>query len=743
MADDNVELLDFGGEHQPLLSNSVDYLTVWDEIFDSDSYAALSNNAQQEIQKHLSAFFSTASDKDLPRFTDGLENQEKGYRRPADAHKASETRVAVDALFERQHTREEALANCDDLINNTIPAEITLMNKAEIEALSNDLDFALYQYLAQIQAATDTTSVIADPHAVLAHCYRQMVKCSRLRQQVVCKKENKAYPDMFVIEQPISCLKPEPVKSILNPLFDCLPASVKEFMDKDEDGADSVYLTKQLSKANERRLFWVWMRCLIEGLLLFAHEALLASTIIAAWVSWSLYWFRGGVTFAEYLKHGYFSSMIESRELAIDDQRREAAYWAAHRDRILNDLIWGSSNFAGCFWLVGPSLLGPIGDALTGALLGMDLYLSYSRYTDGLAGHEARLARYDRQLNILLKKMRDHTSQINDQTLINYVDALSSGNSLDGLRNIDQHLQALTIADKQESIDKLSVLTKQYKTLLSGKDKASIRWKEQCAMLEYETIYAFVLMIGFWLMCGFYLGLATVVPPAVVIIGAFMLAASTIAWRTANARLEWQGIENTAHECEEQFNQLLRDFVQLSTEEKSDVQMKRLYLAMLQLAAESGTQRDLATLKKVELARASLLRILVPVAIAITLLFAPATVLAVPAYVFLLLGILVLAVATSFYIDRQFKPRDTVWEYKEGGAVTAAVPELNDAEYEAFREFVLGEEGSNVKHERGMQLLAKIKENRTGGNFELFRAVVKQSKDDSSGATTSLLHNAL
>lgn len=857
--------------------------TIWDEIFDSYTYASLTKDAEDEINDHLAKFFNIDAPDQLPRFDDKRESfalsafssedisqlkmligQEfpeiakideflNDYKKVSlswadiekikNALKADSTgkqlsaklvmtpnkRITIDAIFDKRNSRKKALDNSDALLDDTSNVGIQLLvDTAEANALEKQLRFALYQYLAQYQAATDHIGVIKSPHTERVKCYKQIRRCSILLKQTELKhiqlkrdhlkqlgslnsvrplknqldveskhRQLQLLHELNVAEQtliteqtlnkkPYEHLRPERLESALNPLFSYLPQSLQDFLDKDEDELDSDYILGQTNKLNARRLFWVWTRCDIEGFIITAHQILLVSTMIAAWVSFGLYWIRGGTTAAGGIQHG-FDLWVSEQEKVIEAKKRRQAHWKERRDDILNDLIWGSSNFAGCFWLFGPSLLGFIGDLLTGVLLGMDLYLAYLRYADGWDEFYDSVDRCNKQLINVLETMSKEENKIQDQQLITLLDKMlklmqgiekderehknKQKDELEELavyrENLTTYMQSIGIKGRYHysgTIEQLEVLVKRFTVLHSDKEVRKNHWTDKNKALVYDVCYAIVLMLAFWMMCGFYLSLIPVaLPIAVSLLGATMLVVSTIVWRTANARLEWKGIELSEQSNEITYAKLMKRFIELGNEhanklklkkskivglssedillndydlERIDSQMKSLYWEMLKLGAASGHQHRIVQFKQIELARASLLRILVPLAIAMTLLFAPAMTLAVPTYVFLMLGVLVAAVASSYAIDKLCKPKKIEWQ-QENGKV-GSLPSFKDAEYDAFKHLVLVPKKDDANQtidetesmKNGNQLLNVMKINRVGNNSYLFQPLKTKSVVD-------------
>lgn len=785
---------------------------------------------------------------------------------------------AVVSIFDKRHSRKEALLNSDALLDSLIPDALAFYSTSQVAHLDESLRFAIIHYLAQAQAAEDYIGPIKSPHTEIAACYRKIKLCTvyqlqlKLRQLqldlgaldsatakedkatrdhllILCKQryndteldisddayitilksrqhslssqwnkyerlellrldihrlklvqkrsDNKAQKALEALFQRYTALKTfvdftddlqHKVASLLpavvaqyddlkadldkinvaveslksDPLYSVLPSFLKE----DEDEYDSDYLIGQLNKANGRRLFWVWTRCLIETVVIIAHEALLVSTMIAAWVSWSLYWFRGGVTAAAAAWHSY-DSLVTERERAIASHKRAWAQWSARYDDILNDLIWGSANFACCFWLIGAGILGTIGDSLTLVLLGMDLLLSGLRWLFGKRAHRGMIAEYGEQITSLLEQLvvsidnnskidasstflnletngQQPSEQTQDLSVKEIVQQLKMQYEVyDELEKQEpfilevwaKHRRAIELIAVKEKIYDLhntlsiklnqsenplvlpiQVLSLHWQTLFNDEQAYIDRWCSKWSKLDYDIVYAVALAVAFGLMC-----FCPVV--GLSLFGAIFLSVSTVLWRTAYAKddiIDEMG--QTIRLGEQQYQEKLNAFIDLAhqyvvasadVKEQIESKMKQLYLQMRTLGAKSGYDQGLRRFKIADFSRETAMRILVPIAIALTLLFAPATIATIPTYVFLMLGVLVTAVLVSVIIHRYLKPKASSWEKENGLQSSTAC--FDEKEYAAFKDKVLVSKEEDLASSEKNPLLtdAKISDQNT------------------------------
>ncbi len=791
--------------------------TLWQGVFSKQSYAALTNEEQEEIEAFLLAFYagckllkiskepdssgalsSLGSEQGIVCYTDNQKQkfyyaefdkaQKKhivtpivvrknakdnsdsfiyvsqnqydmlagfefgeGECRQATAIELKHIRAITDcmrfktpavlAIFDNRYARKEALSSSQALLDGLIPDAFKYYDAHQVQHLDEALHFALYQYLAHAQAATDHIGVIRSQHTELASCYRKIKQCTLYRKQlklrqleldvqalqhakdeaskatlietcnrryrVGLKSEKDAYQslidhqkslknDLDKFDAALESLKPEKLTSYLS------------FLKEDEDELDSDYLLSQLSKGNMRRLYWVWTRCLIEMLIIAAHQMLLVSTMIAAWVSWSLYWFRGSVTAAAAVQHSW-DALVSDRERVISSHTRMLAHLEERLDEIANDLVWGSSNFAGCFWLTGIGLLGFIGDLLTLILLGMDLTLATFRLINGQSANEAIMTSYHEQLTKMIDRVQpgDSIKALALKAAYEELNLLQTQNyfyfELNPWRR-RQHAEKLKQALKNVEL-KLSDVKKtcgsevfilHWETLFHAQQDYFKQWQNKHATLIYDVAYAVILAAGFGLMCFS--------PVAGVnLFGAVLLVASTVLWRSLYANDDIASMTETIAATDAEYFSSLSHFTQLakdagaiiedknvSNEQSANLEakMKQLYLHIRALGAKSGHDMALKRFKQVDFIRDTFMRLVIPVAIALTLLLAPATVATLPTYVFLLLGVLVFALATSNAIHYWLKPKASIW-LKNNDEPMSSTPIFNEADYDDFKKLIL------------------------------------------------------
>ncbi len=826
--------------------------TIWHEIFSHYSYATLTKSQRNSVDSFIEQCFAFKTDSPMTP-----------WRFPG-KRGSEQSRAAVGAIFDKRIFRKEALTNYAALIARTTYVKTQVLNQGQSLALEQELRFALYQYLAQFQAAKDHIGVIRSQETELIRNFVKIEKCARLLQHVALRKAHLEIEELKhqvgeglvekigsamdryqtcleALKQPIPFVEkicpnqydiqvssPDKMQkgkiylsvsngkisySVITPfgfqiqahptnidapqipletvdektkalilayaenqehilgryaVKTLLPRFAADLLEKGKDQLDSDYVIKKASEGNALRLCWVWTRSLVEAIVLSGHQILLASTIVAAYVSFILYWIRGTIVLSGGLFHAFDHEWLSEEERVIPPQLRRMAHMNDRRDDILNDEVWGTGNFACFYLLTGTLLLGFLGDLITGLLLCMDLTLACLRYHDGRIDHQNKMASYDEDLNKLFDKILQKFNHLKQkiqpgqagtkEIVVLQVDSTDDAvivlqKKKKAMESIDLYLRQIKDAQYRQHIEKLDVLIRQYNLLLANQDKLQKRWSYDYIALFADVCYAVALFVSFGVMVGFYVHLLQLgLPMAVVIAGATGLCVSNIIWRTAKAYLERDGINHTAenaYNSSGEYNRLMVEFKDLNqryqalnanhpdqTEERLrkefdmkslDYQMKQLYLDMLQLGADSGEQQEMVHYKKMLLIRDNLLRVLVPLAVILLLIFAPPIIFSVPTYVFLLIGLIAGAMLSIYLIDQYFKPKSsTAWHCANGDGCET-LPYFTPAEELEFQQFKkLAIPAVNTKDccdaaPDDNTLLLQIQNRRSGKHLTLFR----------------------
>lgn len=627
--------------------------------------------------------------------------------------------LACDGLFERFFSRD-ILFNYAIPVTQLIPDEFEFYSLSQVDALEQSLRLAIIQYLAQAQAAEDEIAPIKRPHAERKACYRKILLCLswidqlHKRRCAIRLSRSTETDHTSYLGDAVDSLCPEPLSHVL-----------PSWMNDDEDESDVDYFFAFMTRGNWCRLFWLWSRCLIEALIIEAHEVLLGWTIVAVWASWLIYGVRGGEP-AAILVWIAWDDLVTERARVIQAKKRVWAYWCARYDDVLNDLIWGGANLAGCFWLTGPGLLGFVGDVLTLILLGMDLLLAVFRWRFGDDAHKATVHDYNAQLEQLYNTFLASLNVFEQQDGYSDVDRLcqvlkmaceclpkqqqeasafwrlssgtdATGKWLETQRDIIQHAQELLflLYARGESTQESARLLNHWQMLLLSQHAYMVRWQSRWWKLNYDVLYAIFLGLAF--------ALAYVFPVAgLALFGVALLSGSTVLWRTAYAQKELSDLWREQDINLSRYQVLLQHFRQLANVAKTcvsqenqcvevDAQMKQVYLQIRTLGAKAGFDQEYSWFQLAVFFRATALRFLVPTAIAMTVLFAPVSVVGIPFYVFVLLGVLMVAIMSMSLINAYLKPQSSSWKNKSESGGVSYVAVFDEEEYGSFKHVVLSE----------------------------------------------------
>ena len=235
-------------------------------------------------------------------------------------------------------------------------------------------------------------------------------------------------------------------------------------------------------------------------------------------------------------------------------------------------------------------------------------------------------------------------------------------------------------------------------------------------MLLCDVTYAVALVITFSIFCCFYLTfLPITVPTIMVSFGALSLGATSIIWGGAASVITCRGIAANKQAIIQDFDELIEDFVWHCRNQKQDIARQQdLYLQILQTGAKVGYQEDDLLYNKLEGLRETANRIFIPLALAMTFLFAPTVTLGIPTYVFVFLGAFVATVVTSFLIKKYYKAKDSQW-IKDGEANEQ--PRLIQSEFANFKSLALDKYNEKTGSE---DLLKIIKVSRTSHADDVF-----------------------
>lgn len=683
---------------------------VYKKIFTSFGYNELDDSSQKEVDACVDDFLSTGLTPKL-------------------------NKTSINVMFDLQSIeRAEVLALAKDWLEDMIPEEIYLeTDKTKLQFVHKELRFHLYHYLSRYSAIRYHTDTIQSQTTELAACYRYIKLCSELlheceRAQIDLEEDETKEDKQIELNDKHKTL----VKKIdaLKPDRD---SYLPSFLDRDEDCQDSDYLLGQLRRVNNVRLVWLWDRIIIELFISSAQAILAESTAIALHISWSLYLFLATIHLTGAFWHA-FDSLTSEEERMIDKNKRIIAQLKLRVYRIINDLIWGLANLACCFWLYGQGTFGFIGDLVTGLLLCMDLTVACVYFAEETKRDELKIKLYQEKLETIIDDMCRLKDEFDITSLLNEIKEKTQAN-IDITSLLDVIENKLSNSENEQ----LKALFWLLKLNYQGKTACQAKWNEQFKYHVNDIVYCFVLLISFSVLCGFYLSILPIsLPVTMVVAGAILLGASTLVWQSASAIMGCYDLKQKSLAAKNEYNKLFEKFSKkLKSADlnntKDSKQLKQLYLKILQKSADFGQVEDELLLKQAESVRVFLSQTLIPTAIVLTLLFAPAMTVGLPTYVFLMIGILVATFIVTSAIKSYFRVQDTAWEYSEEAkdddgleesliaTKTRSKPSVIDQDFEAFCKLARGS-----REETSLRVLSEVRSHRTGNNRDLFGNLVKE-----------------
>lgn len=674
---------------------------VYQKIFRSYRFSTLSNADEKiEIRAKIAEFLKPLNKSE----TASIENSLPNFPNAAQTMFASQP-VAPDFDFSRQ----EVLRINEELLSDVTPDRLELQTSAVMrQAMLDEQYFILYQYLARYWAVKNRAD------AVLSHDKEMAACCNNIRTsvQAILILQNVSTEDFNLedaykpIEEKIDVLQPK-----------MLPYFQKIGLDQDDTQQNSDYFIRLLRRANLIRLCWLWDRIAIEMYAQCAHDLLLPITIFADQVSWSLYLFLASIHITGIIG-AYIDAKKQEKENQIAANKVLLAHLKLRRNVLVNDLVWGFANLACCFWLNGFGLLAYYGDLVTGILLCMDLTMTLWKYRDEKKAHENDVQRYNEQLRILIARSLEKTTsdKVKEQLeAFEYVLAAQGQEKAarDALSQLRKNIRELEDTQEREEQE---VIYWQIKSLFSMRENCKKDWSDRQGMLLCDVTYAVALVITFSILCCFYLTLLPItVPTAMVSFGALSLGATSIVWGGAASIITCRGIAANKKALTEDFDELVEDFVWHCQNQGEDLdRQKDLYLQILQTGAKVGFQEDDLLHNKLEGLRETANRIFIPIALAMTFLFAPTITLGIPTYVFVLLGVFVASVVSSFLIKKYYKAKGSTW-IKDGKE--SDQPRLVNKEFDNFKQLV---NSSSDVEARNENLLKVIKVSRTNHDEDVF-----------------------
>lgn len=555
------------------------------------------------------------------------------------------------ALADADKYRAEILHNVTTVLAK-YQGDVISISKSQAKKIEKDLLWAAFQSYAHLQAVEQEVGLILDPHSEYASSLKNLETCRDLL------RSNGS--DLTIIETLLQ-QKPVAPNRMGGQWYE---QSFNDFIAYIDD-------------RNNTRLFWVWGRPTLDLALDFAQQEdarnrLAGTTYLPGQISWSLYLFRGTLFFVK-LMHKYFSTpkwLREMQGLTPDQQAMYRAlylqaYWDVYKYRILNDYVWGPINLACLSLWAGPGFYGWVGDFATCFLLCMDIYLTNLGSEEALKSFQSNQEHYTEKLTALTDSI---VLGIHNGVKKRLLEVHADFDTFTDEKKVTVLYACLT--KKSLSKEKLSATElvlmdslSDWTDIRQAQQDHAERWRKKDQFLGYDRVYTRALLFVFAMCVGFLIKdyLPIVFVTAFGNVGTILCMASTIVYRTARALLQIHQVKEERQALRVQEADAIREFLTLRTENSKEAnaliteKMENLYLSIAKIGAEINQQSASIQYQYFELARTSLMRILIPTCIGLTMIYAPATLLMVPTYVFVLAASAALAYALDVWA-KKYKP---------------------------------------------------------------------------------------
>ena len=562
--------------------------------------------------------------------------------------------VDRQALFDNEIFHAEIFQNVEALLAY-YQANMTAASAGSYQAAKaeKDLTWVALQLLARLQTIDADVGVCSQPMTEFKKRRQQWDECigllNRAKVSYVSKIEN---------------------------LSQYLAVKSEEVLTKQASFEERFQaFLDEIDKRNDLRLFWVWGRSSLDlGLQALgqtdAQHRLDDTTYLPGQISWSLYLFRGSLYLYQYLQkrcsHPDWLTALGhlSRE---QGQAYIAAYqkmhWDVYKYRILNDLVfWGPINLA-CFgWWLGERFYGWLGNFATVILLCVDVYLAELKQSETQEKASKILDSYQEKMATLSQTIFEQLAASEEHKPL--VDEVKSVNDDEKKLLV---LESFLFSKLLSSPEAFKAHLADWKDVYRHKDDFERRTQQAVLALNYERIYSWALLFAFTMSVSLLLpgGL-----PMLQAMGTVLCTVLTMAHRVAKARLDMsnrQGIVERLRQEITSYKSKLEELNRISQPSQDiEARKKTCYQLWVNARANIKYEHSMISYQQLELWRTTFLRICVPIVIGLAMIYAPAMVMMVPTYVFVLAASALLSYVLARCTQSQ-KPDDpTVKAFDEG-----------------------------------------------------------------------------
>lgn len=528
----------------------------------------------------------------------------------------------IHDAFKNRHSLHQAAEYWHTTLDELNPAIFPFMPPSEKTMLRDELQQALYYFLAEyeLHRREGRKRAAKDGLAEINRCYNLICQLQGSPGlELPTKKPDQPYTPPclsyvgFFLGQEIAKLYKQGILSM---------KAYAETANIDEVLSDIV---SNMSAFNVQiRLYWVWASNLLGNILDFLRPyfARVAQSINllnivgqpAGIISWALYFARLAINFTYVLKHTIRGPWMSKEELALTEntslRERFNAQFQYHKYSIANDIAWGVVNLLTFAWLIGPSLLGQIGNVITGLLLLFDVTMAACQYTEKKSLYEKRLAKYDEAILILEEKKL----ALHERWLALHQRWNEETNQLKKAR-LYSTIRSMEIASQE-------ILEARIKHVKKVRDHHVFEWKYEQYTRINELTYTLSLVVAFSILCCFYLPSAHFTASTSLIIGTVGAGVSfvlTVLYSTAETSIMMKKLQAQQRKATEEITSLTTQDQQTTDEHTKT----GLQLEIDQHKSRLAEQEKSNRYAKIERIHAIVLKLVVPAVLLMSTLFLP------------------------------------------------------------------------------------------------------------------------
>src|SRR3990167_5274183 len=584
----------------------------------------------------------------------------------------AEDKIIAKAMYETElETRQEALLATMRKIKKLNTIDST-RSEAEVEVIREQLHLHLYHCLYRFAALKSQTDTEESYDTKLFECCLYLKICTEFLLEFESNlPENLKQKTKFKqdLSKTINDNQPE------------LSSFAFYFIEKNDGEQTSDYLIRQAKRLNEVRLYWLWVRISMELFIPVAEAILQTSALIAGYMSYVLYYLLSAISivgiFNHFLKKYLYPYLnliglnLKETNSFLKDTDSIMRHISLRLYAILNFLVWGLVNFACFFWLYGPGIFGAYGDLSTTLLLCMDLTLTYLGYSSEKSSFKKNKEIYAKNLEQLEFKIIDSNNQ-EAKELLELIKK-DTTSSADSSEELSDKLKKATL-DKDLKKQIIRFIWK-----YSLKQDCEYRWDTRTKYHINNIAFCIAFLVGCILLSGLHMVFVGIAPPlAIIMAGAIFLCIYTALWKTLDSAMKLHDMNSGITTSRNEFSRLLTKLEIAINSTKYDLLHRKVQNQLsgqiIEKGLDIGYQEDLFLYKKLECSREALSRFLIPSAIIVTILLAPATLSIFPTYLVVALGAIIATAMVVTAIKKCFTPKAATWKLEKSESNNLIIP---------------------------------------------------------------------